>query len=176
MFPIRAKLIVLFPFYRIAEDFVGLVDIFELFFSRFVSPGLVGMIFVRKRSIRFLYLSRRRCLFNTQNLIVIFVGHSRCVLYLFKEALMQGIYHSPTRKFGSAQQFLFRRRPRQSSPTTVPASLLYQSLLSNDIDQRDERVVNPSRRTACRLEGDGLRNPMDVSRLNNSEWIADGNI
>jgi hypothetical protein len=54
MLPVCAKPVVLLPFLRIAEDFVGLVDLLEFLLSNFVSPGFVGMILVGKRPIRLL--------------------------------------------------------------------------------------------------------------------------
>ena len=82
--PLRAKLIVLFSFRRIAKDFVCLANDLEPFLGRLISAVLVGMIFESKSSICLLDLRRRRCLFNTQFLVVVLVNHRLPLLYSFR--------------------------------------------------------------------------------------------
>ena len=44
LLPIRTEFIVFFPFLRIAENLVGLVDLFEFFLGRFFVLGQIGMV------------------------------------------------------------------------------------------------------------------------------------
>src|SRR4030065_1974840 len=98
VFPIRTKLIVLFSFLGIAENFVCLVDFLELFFRCFIPLGLVGMIFFSKRSICLLDLCRCCRLSYTQIFVVIFVDHSLTVLYsICGRYKKNDIHHSATR-------------------------------------------------------------------------------
>src|SRR5262245_1316103 len=69
--PVGAELIVAFAFFRIGEDFVGLTDLLELFFRRFVVGINVRMVFAREFAIRLLNLVRGRCARDAQSLVIV---------------------------------------------------------------------------------------------------------
>src|SRR5579859_5723615 len=48
LFPIRAQLVVLLPFRRVAQNLVGLVYFLKLFFGLFLVLGNIGVIFPGK--------------------------------------------------------------------------------------------------------------------------------
>ena len=77
MVPVRAQLIVLPPFLRVAEDFVGLVDFFELLLGSGFVPGDVGVVLAGQLAERFLDLRVARVPGHAKNIVVIleFNGH-----------------------------------------------------------------------------------------------------
>src|SRR5437764_3994484 len=74
--PIGAELIVLLALFRIAQDFVGFVDLLKFFFGRFLVLGDVGMIFARQFPERAFDFVIRRGLRNTERFIIVPELHS----------------------------------------------------------------------------------------------------
>jgi hypothetical protein len=73
--PVGAQLVVFLPFFGIAEDFVGLVDLLELGFGGFIAGVDVGMVFAGELAVRLLQLLRGGRLRNTERRIVVLEVH-----------------------------------------------------------------------------------------------------
>src|SRR5438046_5431586 len=69
LFPIRAEFVILLPLFRVAEDFVGLVDFLELLFGGLFVFGDVGMVLPREFAEGLANLLVARCAFDAQNQI-----------------------------------------------------------------------------------------------------------
>src|SRR5437762_6476932 len=69
--PARAKLVIFLPLLRVAQHFVGFVDLFKLFFGRFFILGYVRMIFARQFAKRGPNLAVGRCFRDPERLVII---------------------------------------------------------------------------------------------------------
>src|ERR1041385_311264 len=69
--PARAKLVIFLPLLRVAQHFVGFVDLFKLFFGRFFILGHVRMILARQFAKRGPNLTVGRCFRDPERLVII---------------------------------------------------------------------------------------------------------
>ena len=76
-FPVRAQFVVFFALVRVAEDFVGLVDLLEFFLGLLFVLGDIGMKFTRQLAKSFFDLVLARRARHAEALVIIFVlnGH-----------------------------------------------------------------------------------------------------
>src|SRR5207302_3897061 len=80
--PIGAELIVLLALLRIAQDFVGFIDLLKFFFSRLLVLGDVGMIFARQFPERAFDLVIGRSFRDAESFVIIPELHSHRSLNL----------------------------------------------------------------------------------------------
>src|SRR5688500_18267988 len=69
--PVRTQLIIFFPLFRIAEDFVSLVELLKFLLRRPLVLVDVGMVFARQLAKRPLDFVVARCLGNAQRFVII---------------------------------------------------------------------------------------------------------
>src|SRR5207237_2663257 len=72
LLPIRAEFVVLFALGRITQDFVSLVDFFELVFGLFLILGNVRVVLTRQLAESFLDLVVARSAWHAKQFIIIF--------------------------------------------------------------------------------------------------------
>ena len=77
LLPVRPEFVVFFAFVRVAEDFVGLVDLFEFFLGRLFVLGQIGMVLPREFAEGFFDFVGRRRFGDTERLVVIAEFHGR---------------------------------------------------------------------------------------------------
>jgi hypothetical protein len=70
--PVLAQFIELAPLFRIAQDFVGLVDFLESDFGAGLVLGDIGVIFAGQAPIGLPYLSVARVLGHAEHVVIVF--------------------------------------------------------------------------------------------------------
>src|SRR5207302_8699532 len=71
LFPIRPEFVIFLPLLRVAEDFVGLVDVLELFFGGLIAFGAVGMLLSREFAESLANLFVARCRFDAEHPVIL---------------------------------------------------------------------------------------------------------
>src|SRR5438046_1954905 len=71
LFPVGSQLVIFLPLFRVAEDFVGLVDFLEPFFGGLFVFGDVGMVLPREFAEGLADLLVARSAFDAQNLVIV---------------------------------------------------------------------------------------------------------